>query len=82
MFPEYAMALDGDDAIITGDGEDAFLEIVQRFDKGEDFLGILGLWWKDSTGTVVKNEAVLQQRYDAIPMARSTKNQLCRILFA
>ena len=41
MFPEYAMGLEGIDAILTGDGEDAFLEIVQRFDKGEDFAGIL-----------------------------------------
>ena len=54
MFPEYAMALAVIDAILTGDGEDAFLEIVQRYDNGEDFSNILGVWWKDSTGTVVK----------------------------
>ena len=29
MFPEYAIQLQGADAIITGDGEDAFLEIIQ-----------------------------------------------------
>ena len=29
MFPEYAIQLDDADAIVTGDGEDAFLEIVK-----------------------------------------------------
>lgn len=55
MFPEYAIQLEGADAILTGDGEDAFLEMVERFDKGKDWSGIAGLWWKDG-GEVHKNE--------------------------
>ena len=57
MFPEYAIQLDGADAIITGDGGDAFLEAVQNFDNGADFSSISGMWWKDSSGQVVKNTA-------------------------
>ena len=29
MFPEYAMGLEGVDAICTGDGEDTFVEFVE-----------------------------------------------------
>jgi anaerobic magnesium-protoporphyrin IX monomethyl ester cyclase len=55
MFPEYAIQLSGADAIITGDGEDAFLEIVQKYDAGETLDGIEGVWWKDSSGDVKRN---------------------------
>ena len=36
-------------------GEDAFLDIVKRYDEGKDFSDIRGLWWKNSSGEVVKN---------------------------
>ena len=56
MFPDYAMGLEGIDAICTGDGEDAWLEMVKRKDAGKDFSEISGVWWKDSSGAVIKNE--------------------------
>ena len=37
MFPEYAIQLQDVDAIVTGDGEDTFLEMVQAFDEGRSF---------------------------------------------
>ena len=55
MFPEYAMAMDNVDAIVIGDGEQAFLEIIQRVDNGEDFSKISGLWWKNAAGEIIKN---------------------------
>jgi len=55
MFPDYAIQLEGADAILTGDGEDAFLEMVQRYDKGQSWEGIEGLWFKQD-GQVVKNK--------------------------
>ena len=58
MFPDYAIQLTGIDAIVTGDGEDAFLEIVQRYDQSSGQLelgGIEGVWWISSDGQVVKN---------------------------
>ncbi len=68
MFPEYAVQLQGADAIITGDGEDAFLEMVKRFDAGNrDFSGIAGVWWK-SGGQVIKNpERVSTKNLSAYP---------------
>ena len=37
MFPDYAIKIDDADVIVTGDGEDAFLEIVKAYDEGRDF---------------------------------------------
>ncbi len=56
MFPEYAIQLEDADAIVTGDGEDAFLEMVRAHDAGKDFGGIEGVWWRTSDGQVVKNQ--------------------------
>jgi anaerobic magnesium-protoporphyrin IX monomethyl ester cyclase len=69
MFPEYAIALQGIDAMINGDGEDAFCEIVTAYEAGKSFEGIEGVWFKDrKTGQVVKNpERKSQKRLDAYP---------------
>jgi anaerobic magnesium-protoporphyrin IX monomethyl ester cyclase len=56
MFPEYAAQIDGIDAMVTGDGEDSFLDMVKAHDQGTDFHGISGLWWKTDDGEMVKNE--------------------------
>ena len=63
MFPEYAIQLQDVDAIVTGDGEDTFLEMVQAFDEGRSFEGIEGVWYKDKDGSIQKN-----------PERKSTKN--------
>lgn len=55
MFPEYAIQLQGIEAMVTGDGEDAFLEIVKAYNSGKDYAGIQGVWWKSSDGQVVRN---------------------------
>ena len=55
MFPEYAVQLTGADAIVTGDGEDAFLDMVKARDAGKDYTGIPGVWWRTSDGQIVKN---------------------------
>jgi len=55
MFPEYAVQLKGIDAMVTGDGEDAFMEIVNARNGGRDYAGIQGVWWKTSDGQVVRN---------------------------
>lgn len=56
MFPEYSIQLDGIDAMITGDGEDAFCEMVEAYNAGKSFEGIEGVWFKDrASGEVVRN---------------------------
>ncbi len=54
MFPDYAIQLQGIDGMVTGDGEDAFLEIVQKYDAGKDFTDVEGTWW-NVKGEVRKN---------------------------
>lgn len=56
MFPEYSIQLKGIDGMVTGDGEDPFLEIVQAHDAGRDFSGISGVWWITDDGEIVRNE--------------------------
>ncbi len=55
MFPDYAAQLPDADAILTGDGEDAFLEMVQRYDQNKSWEGIEGVWFKEN-GEIVKNK--------------------------
>ncbi|MEC7946606.1 MAG: radical SAM protein [Myxococcota bacterium] len=56
MFPDYAIQLQGADIIVTGDGEDAFMDIVKRYDSGsKTFEGIAGVWWKQADGEIIKN---------------------------
>ena len=54
MFPEYAIQLKGIDGMVTGDGEDCFLELVEKYDKGEDYTGIHGMWFRKG-GDVIRN---------------------------
>jgi len=55
MFPDYAIQLQGINAIVTGDGEDPFLEMVKCHDHGKDFSEVQGIWWITDDGQVVKN---------------------------
>ncbi len=55
MFPDYAAGLRDVDAITTGDGEDAFLDMVQAQNAGKDFEGIDGVWFRKD-GQLVKNK--------------------------
>ncbi len=62
MFPEYSIQLKGIDGMVTGDGEDAFLEIVRAHDEGRDFSGIAGVWWITDDGEVVRNDELPSTR--------------------
>lgn len=62
MFPEYAIQLQGADAITTGDGEDPFLQIVKNFDSGKSWEGVQGIWWKEKNGTVHKEKELPSTR--------------------
>ena len=67
MFPDYASQLPGIDAIVTGDGEEAFAEMTQAFEDGKSWEGIEGVWFKDQ-GQLVKNKDRKSiRRLDAYP---------------
>jgi len=67
MFPDYAIQLQGADAILTGDGEDAFLEMVQRYDKGQSWEGIEGVWFKDAGQTIKNKDRKSTKSLDSYP---------------
>ena len=67
MFPEYAIQLQGMDAIVTGDGEDAFYEMVQAYDQGKSFEGIQGVWWKDGDEVHKNTERKSTRNLSAYP---------------
>jgi radical SAM superfamily enzyme YgiQ (UPF0313 family) len=67
MFPDYAIQLKDADAILTGDGEDAFLEMVQRYDKGQSWEGIEGVWFKQDGQTVKNKDRKSTKSLDAYP---------------
>ncbi|MCB9760888.1 MAG: cobalamin B12-binding domain-containing protein [Alphaproteobacteria bacterium] len=54
MFPEYAVQLDGIDAICVGDGDDAFVDVVEALDQGRSLEGIGGVWFKQD-GDWIRN---------------------------
>jgi len=62
MFPEYAIQLKGIDSICTGDGDDAFVEMVEAVDQGRSLDGIAGVWFKDRAGGVHRNAARKESR--------------------
>lgn len=67
MFPEYAIQLRGIDAIVVGDGEDAFCEMVLAYDAGKSFEGIAGVWFNGDGGQFRNLERKSQKRLDAYP---------------
>jgi anaerobic magnesium-protoporphyrin IX monomethyl ester cyclase len=48
LLPDQTLAADCVDIIVIGQGEEAFLEIVQRIEEGESPKGILGAAYKDN----------------------------------
>jgi len=67
MFPDYAIALKGIDAIITGDGEDAFVEMLEAHNEGRSWEGILGVWFKKDGQTIKNLERPSTKRLDSYP---------------
>jgi radical SAM superfamily enzyme YgiQ (UPF0313 family) len=67
MFPDYAAQLPNVDAIITGDGEDSFLEMATRYDKGQSWEGIDGIWFKEGGETVKNKDRKSTKSLDAYP---------------
>jgi anaerobic magnesium-protoporphyrin IX monomethyl ester cyclase len=66
FFPEV-IEEEAVDIICRGEGEYALLELADKFDKGEDYTGILNLWVKEG-GRVARNEVrPLIENLDELP---------------
>ena len=67
MFPEYAIGLRGVDAIVIGDGEDTFCEMVDALDHGRTLEGIEGVWFRDGQQVVRNPERGKVRELEAYP---------------
>src|SRR6516162_991045 len=56
LLPDQTLAAEYVDVVVVGQGEDAFLEVIQRIEAGESLGGISGVGYKDQ-GRVVFNRA-------------------------
>ncbi len=55
LVPEAVVETGLFDAVVAGEGEHALVEFLQAVNDGSDFKGIRNLWYRDSSGEVVKN---------------------------
>ncbi len=70
MFPDYAAQLPNIDAILTGDGEDTFVEMVEAMNEGRSWEGIQGVWFREkhTDRDMIRNpERPSTKRLDAYP---------------
>ena len=69
-FGPAALAGTEADAAVPGEGELALASIVEAFKAGADFSGIPGIYWRDKSGTVVKNPGSTEVIHDldSLPM--------------
>ena len=56
LLPHQTLAADYIDIVVKGQGEEAFLEIVQRIEAGESMEGVAGAGYKED-GRIVFNAA-------------------------
>src|SRR4029077_11186068 len=65
--PEYILSNPNVDAICTGEGEIALLELVRRMEAGEDIRTIPGMWVKQD-GEIHRNDlGPLENDLDRLP---------------
>jgi radical SAM superfamily enzyme YgiQ (UPF0313 family) len=69
LLPDQTLAAPYVDAVVIGQGEDAFLEMVQRIEGGEDFAGIAGVGYKDQGRIVFNPRRPLRPIADMPPKA-------------
>ncbi|MHB1463797.1 MAG: B12-binding domain-containing radical SAM protein [Thermoleophilia bacterium] len=57
IMPEQTLAEDYVDAVVRGQGELAFVEVVRRLEGGRDLSGVAGVSYKDASGRMLSNPA-------------------------
>ncbi|MFH0918163.1 MAG: radical SAM protein [Candidatus Omnitrophota bacterium] len=55
LLPQETIVDQSVDAICIGEGEDAFAEYLDYLSAGRQPLGVAGIWFKDSTGKIIRN---------------------------
>jgi radical SAM superfamily enzyme YgiQ (UPF0313 family) len=60
IFSEEIIKLNQVDVVVAGQGENSFLEVVQRLSLKKSLSGIKGILWKNSSGIVKEKERELE----------------------
>src|SRR5687768_14143686 len=76
LFPQQCLAEPSVDAVVIGQGEETFTEMVERYVEGKSLAGIHGAAWKDALGQVIEAppratkdvNALPAHNYDLIPV--------------
>ena len=76
LFPRDCLAEPSIDAVVSGQGEETFADMVDRFAAGRDLRGVPGVTWRDALGNPVANmprplrdvNALPRHNYDLIPV--------------
>ena len=55
LFPKECLEEKTVDAVVSGQGELTFAELVEKYCKGGDLQKIAGLTWRDSKGQIIQN---------------------------
>src|SRR5437867_1361256 len=51
LFPAECLEKPTIDVAVSGQGEDTFAEIVERYASGRDLAGVRGITWRDASGS-------------------------------
>lgn len=69
ILPEYVMENENFDMLCIGEGDEAFPELLEKMEKGEDYYETKNFWFRKN-GDIVKNDVrPLIQDLDALPFA-------------
>lgn len=69
LLPDQTLAAEYVDAIVIGQGEDAFLEVVRRIERGESLRGIEGVGYKEDGRLVFNKPRALRPISEMPPKA-------------
>ena len=69
ILPEYVMENENFDMLCIGEADEAFPELLEKMEKGEDYYDTKNFWFRKN-GDIVKNEIrPLIQDLDSLPFA-------------
>lgn len=69
LLPDQTLAAESVDIVVTGQGEDALLEIVQHIEAGESLKGIAGIGYKEQGRLVFNTKRELRPLAEMPPKA-------------
>jgi anaerobic magnesium-protoporphyrin IX monomethyl ester cyclase len=83
LFPTECLAEPAVDAAVSGQGEETFAEVVERYAAGKDLRGVNGVTWRDGHGKVLQNlprptrdvNALPPHNYDLVPVEEYFKHK-------